>query len=90
VGGAGACGGAALPCVEEASGAESEAVLEESCALLESGDLLRVGEAGGSGCAEVPRVVSHARSLDGLLLVVARNDDCGLGREVVEFFSGDD
>lgn len=88
----GACAGGAGArlALGGSGGAESDVVLEESSAVLESGDLPRVGEAGGSGCADVPRVVSHARSADGLVFVVARKDDCGLGREVVEFFSGED
>ena len=68
---------------------ESELVLEESISELESGDFVRVGEVGGSGCAETPRVVSHERSPEGLLLV-GRSDDCGPGNDVVEFFNGDD
>lgn len=69
---------------------ERDFVLEERGRLFASGDFARVGEEGGSGGAEVPRVVNHERSSDDGPEPAARRGDCVFDGESVEFLSGED
>lgn len=70
---------------------EREFVLDDRRLVFDSGDFARVGEEGGSGGAEVPRVVSHDRSFvppAGPGLPDRRGDGLFDG-ERAEFFRGE-